>query len=261
MTEKLKQSDWSVTRGKFPEVLFNELNRLSGGLKWSMDKPNFLYAESLAAIIPFLRNSRDVKVVEDGDYDEHRQSLMIEINGEIFKIYERNELKASEVMDKVFSPNLEVIRNYLNNPQARVLYIGSNSDRSAKDVFGNNAINLDLQGDRLSSGDVKADATKTPFPDSTFDLVVLKNSNDIIQNPELRKEIYRILRNGGVLFNSANTGPEYERGRDVEVDERRLLTRAGIDRVYLEDDEAHFEPLDIHGIHFAKDMTLLKVVK
>lgn len=263
MTEEPKQLgslDLNI-KDKFPDALFNELNRLSGGIKWSMDEPNLLNAESVVAIMPFLRNEKSVTVVEDGDLDEDRYRVTIIVNGEIFKIYGKKEREERNVPDTAFLPNLNKLRDYLNNPQAKVLYIGSNSDRSAKEVFDNNAINLDMQGDRLSPGDVKADATKTPFRDGAFDLVVLKNSYDIIRNSELRREIYRILKNGGILFYAANTNALYEKGRNLEIDEDRQSTKAGIDKVYLEGDSTRFESLDMPEMVFAEDMNVLKAVK
>ncbi|MDA1060379.1 MAG: methyltransferase domain-containing protein [bacterium] len=261
MDAEQTQSDWSLEREKFPDALFDALNSLSGGLVWSVDRVNVLNAESVRDIMPFLRDSQDVAVVDDGDYDEYRESVSITVNGQVFKIYGRKERRENEIPDKAFSTNLEVIRDHLNNPGARVLYVGSNDDQTVKTVFGSSAINMDLQGDVLNPGDVKADATRTPFPDNAFDLVVLKNSNDIIRNPELRAEIHRILRNGGVLFSAANTNPEYERGVSTEVDEARRLAREDVDKVYLEDGTGRFKALDIPGIHFAEDMTLLGNVK
>lgn len=248
-------------RIKFPEGLFDQLNQISGGLKWSMDNPNTLNAVSIVKLVPFLRSNAQVQVVEDGEPDENRHKIKIRVGEEIFTIYGRHEIEKTSASEAVFTPNLESIRNYLNNPGAKVLYVGGNSDRSVKNIFGSNAINLDIQGDTLSSGDVKADAKKTPFANSTFDLVVLRNSTDIIRDPELKKEIYRILKNGGVLFSAVHTTPEYKKGDDQEVDEYRKSTKTDIDRVYLEGEETQFEGLTIPGIHFEEDMTLLRAMK
>lgn len=255
------QSGWYQERQNFPAGLFAELDNLGGGMKWSLDQVNMLLVDSVVAIMPFLRSRSDLVVEDDGEYDEWRGRVTIKVNGQNFIIRGRKEIAAANLPDVAFLPNLEVIKTYLDNPEARVLYLGSNTDQSAKEVFGKNAVNMDIQGDVLGPGDVRADATKSPFRDETFDVVVMKNSNDIIRDAELIKELHRILKNGGILFYAAGTHSDYQRGVNVEIDAERSFLRDDIEKVYIEDGTNRFERIEIPGMRFAEDMVLLKVVK
>ncbi len=82
---------------------------------------------------------------------------------------------------------------------------------------------------------IQADATHLPFRDGSFDAVVMLDVMEHTDDIALVREVYRVLRDGGMLFLTVPAMPWLWSQRDVGAGHRRRYTRSGLKRLLSRD--------------------------
>lgn len=107
----------------------------------------------------------------------------------------------ASVFEFIFNPALisHRARNRLLKglpENARILNIGSGAKR-----FGNKCVNLDIES--FANVDIVADARSMPFPEESFDLVLLEYVIEHVgDSRKMMLEIYRVLKDAGLVYST-----------------------------------------------------------
>jgi SAM-dependent methyltransferase len=107
----------------------------------------------------------------------------------------------ASVFEFIFNPALvsHRARNRLIKglpEKAKILNIGSGAKR-----FGNKCVNLDIEP--FANVDIVADARSMPFPEESFDLVILEYVIEHVgDSQKMMLEIYRVLKGAGLVYST-----------------------------------------------------------
>ncbi|MBI4232389.1 class I SAM-dependent methyltransferase [Candidatus Peregrinibacteria bacterium] len=214
------------SREELPDAFLLELSKKFGNVRWSDEHKGRLIVDSLEAPIEtggsdliylegYLANVPGVKVVKSpyGGFT----NVIFEFNGKKYEVFGRKEVQINyefgSSRDRVFLANLESLKDVLP-PNPRVLYLGAYADPSVRKVFGPSVTAVDISGDHLKPGDVKADARNLPFKSDSFDLVVMKDGLNFNLDPIVKNEVIRVLSYNGLVFNTMTMERE---GRDIRL--------------------------------------------
>lgn len=202
------------SREDIPDSFMLDLSQKFGNARWSDVHKGRIIVDSLEARIEagsmdliyldgYLATIPGVKVVKSsyGGFS----NVAFELRGKKYEIFGRRETVSNyefgSSKDRVFMANLASLRDVLP-PNPRVLYLGANADPTARKVFGQSVVAVDISGDHLRPGDVKADAARLPFESDSFDLVVMKDSANFNLDPRVKNELIRVLDYGALIFNT-----------------------------------------------------------
>lgn len=107
----------------------------------------------------------------------------------------------ASVFEFIFNPALisHRARNRLLKglpEKARILNIGSGAKR-----FGKKCVNLDIEP--FANVDIVADARSMPFPEKSFDLVILEYVIEHVEDSQkMFSEIYRVVKDAGLVYST-----------------------------------------------------------
>jgi len=277
--------DWEGIRSKIPPDLMAQITEKFGNPKWSDCRGSVLIVDSLEGyaepgsnrLLYFHEFISGVGGVDD---------LLVGVNfvefsldGQKFVVEGKREQRfVDDFLEKdgYFAGGLEALNGYLPS-DARVLYLGSGGEMSVKREFGDRCVNLDLSGNYLEAGDIRADGRNMPFKDETFDMVVLRGMAHVIEDPDLIVEISRVLKNGGLVFypqitrigerdilNDPHSSDDPSEPIDVYKERAAseiLGYRDRINSVFLEHSPFEFEPVEVPGMERREYMSVLRVKK
>ncbi|WP_158299405.1 class I SAM-dependent methyltransferase [Paenibacillus antri] len=113
-----------------------------------------------------------------------------------------------------FAETVKQLRAYPLPPDAKVLEVGCGTGRTACYVAaqGHRVTGIDIRPDMIAKAKARAekekltvefrrgDATALPFPDESFDVVLVESVSIFTDTPQALREYYRVLRGGGRLF-------------------------------------------------------------
>lgn len=113
-----------------------------------------------------------------------------------------------------FTATLKQLEQYPLPAASRILEIGCGTGRTAcwLAAQGHEVTGIDIQPDMIAKANMRAekeqasvqflvgDATSLPYPDETFDVVLVESVTIFTDANKAFSEYYRVLRSGGILF-------------------------------------------------------------
>ncbi len=128
-----------------------------------------------------------------------------------------------------------LLRRYLGNRPCLALDLGCGTGLATRLLMaeGHKVVAMDMRPEGLAairrdhpeSWVVRADVTRLPLTDSTFDLVLLLDVLEHTDDLSVMDEVRRVLRPGGVAFVSVPAMPWLWSSRDEAAGHRRRYTR------------------------------------
>lgn len=113
-----------------------------------------------------------------------------------------------------FTATLKQFEQYPLHPASRILEVGCGTGRTSCYLAaqGHDVTGVDIQPDMISKATIRAekeqasvhflvgDASSLPFPDESFDVILVESVSIFTNTNKALSEYYRALRTGGTLF-------------------------------------------------------------
>ncbi|MEK4347265.1 class I SAM-dependent methyltransferase [Paenibacillus sp. FSL P4-0184] len=113
-----------------------------------------------------------------------------------------------------FTATLKQFEQYPLPPASRILEVGCGTGRTSCYLAaqGHDVVGIDIQPDMISKAKIRAekenssiqflvgDASSLPFPNESFDVILVESVSIFTDTEKAFSEYYRVLRTGGKLF-------------------------------------------------------------